>query len=241
MNDLRTDLLRLIDLNRQERWVPADQALDQLAVHGEALIPGLVRALDDDDAEVRLLAVELLDAAGQRAEAAVPALVKKVADPDRLVRVAAASALAQFGPVAAAAVPFLEPWIEDENEYVRVIAATTILTVNPRMGAPLLLAKVKEGLYSKNPVVRSLAEEFFEKRPATITDAAKQQMAGKKSTDLVRLVLRLNDLHLWPQEEAQLHKLGCTFFMQTAFVASIEVPVEQVEALAKLPTIEEIR
>lgn len=241
MNDLRADLLRLIDLNHQEKWVPADQALDQLAAHGEALIPGLVHTLEDDDAEVRLLAVDLLDAAGPRAEAAVPALVSRVADPDRLVRVAAASALARFGPNAAAAVPFLEPWLEDENEYVRVIAATTILTVNPRMGAPLVLAKVKEGLYSKNPVVRSLAEEFFEKRLATITDAAKQQMAGKKPTDLVRLSLRLNDVHLWPQEEAKLKEIGCTFFVQTAFIATVEVPVGQVEQVARLPSVHEIR
>jgi hypothetical protein len=156
--------------------------------------------------------------------------VKKVSDPDRLVRLATASTLAQFGPVAAAA-----------NEYVQVVAATTILTVNPRMGAPLLLAKVKEGLYSKNPVVRSLAEEFFEARPATITDAAKRQMAGKKPTDLVRLVLRLNDLHLWPQEEAQLHELGSTIFLQTSFLATVEIPVGRVEDVARLPTVQEIR
>ena len=77
MSDIRADLLRLIDLNRQERWVPADQALDQLAGHGEALIPSLVAALEDDAAEVRLLGVELLGAAATRAEAAVPGLVKK--------------------------------------------------------------------------------------------------------------------------------------------------------------------
>jgi hypothetical protein len=49
MNDVSAELLRLIDLNRQERWVPADQALEQLAGHGEALIPGLVAALEDHD------------------------------------------------------------------------------------------------------------------------------------------------------------------------------------------------
>ena len=185
-NNLRAALQRLIDLNHQEQWVPADQALEQLAGHGEALIPGLVDALNDHDAEVRLLAVELLGAAGPRAEAAVPALVKKVADPDRLVRVAAASALARFGPKAEAAVPLLEPWLEDDHEYIRVVAATTILNVDPRRSGPVL-SKAKEGLYSENPVVRSLAEEFFEKRPATITESARAKMAGKKPTDQVRL------------------------------------------------------
>ena len=242
MNALRTDLLRLIDLNRQEKSVPADRALDQLReAHGETPIPGLVRALEDEDAEVRLLAVELLEAAGPRAEAAVPALVKMVADPHRLVRVAAASALPRFGPKAVAAVPLLEPWLEDENEYVRVVAATTILALVPMRGAPLLLAKVKAGLYSRNPVVRGLAEEFFEARPAAITDAARRQMADKKPTDLVRLSLLLNDLHLWPQEEARLKEIGCTFFVQTAFIATVDVPVGQVGAVARLPTVREIR
>lgn len=239
MNDLRTDLLRFIALNRQEKWVPADQALDQLAGHGEALIPGLVAALEDEEAEVRLLAVELLNAAGSRAEAAVPALVKMVADQDRLVRVAAASALAQFGPKAVAAVPLLEAWLGDDNEYVRLIAATTILSADPTRSVPLL-STLKEGLFSTNPVVRSLAEEFFDQRPATITDAAKEKMVGKKPSAPVMLSLRLNDVNLWPQEERRLHELGCTFFVQTSFVATVEVPVEQVEAVAKLPTVREI-
>lgn len=240
MNDLRTDLLRLIDLNRQEKWVPADQALDQLAVHGETLIPGLVRALEDDDAEVRLLAVELLDAAGPRAEAAVPALVRRVADPDRLVRVAAASALAAFGPKAVAAVPLLEQWLEDENEYVRLVAATAILAFDPAAGVALL-SRVKGALSSKNPAVRGLAEEFFEQRRATITDAARQRMTGLGPTDRVRLSLRLNDVHLWPVEEARLHELGCSFLVQTSFVATVEVPVGRVDDVAKLPTVKEIR
>lgn len=241
MNDLRTDLLRLIDLNRQERWIPADQALEQLAGHGEALIPGLVHALEDDDAEVRLLAVGLLDAAGPGAEAVLPGLVKKVADADRLVRVAAASALARFGPLAPAAVPLLERWLDDDHEYIRVIAATTILALDPTMESPLLLSKVKEGLYSENPVVRSLAEEFFKRRSATITESVKAKMAGLRPTDPVRLALRLNDLHLWPQEEARLRQIGCTFFVQTTFIATVEVPVERVEAVARLPSVTEIR
>jgi hypothetical protein len=240
MNDIHADILRLIALNRQERWVPADQALDQLAVHGEALIPGIVRALEDDAAEVRLLAVELLDAAGPRAEAAVPALVKMVADPDRLVSVAAASALARCGAKAVAAVPLLEPWLEDVNEYIRVVAAMTILSLDPTRSGPLL-PRVKKGLYSKNPVVRGLAQDFFERTPATITESAKEKLAGMRATDPVKLSLRLNDVHLWPQEEAQLRKLGCTFLVQTSFIATIEVPVGQVEQVARLPSVHEIR
>jgi HEAT repeat protein len=240
MTDLRIDLLRLIDLNRKERWVPADQALEQLADHGEALIPGLVAALDDQDTEVRLLAVELLNAAGSWAEAAVPALVKKVTDPDRLVRVAAASALVRFGPNAVAAVPLLEPWLGDVEEYVRLAAATTILALDPAQVVSLL-PKVKEGLFSQNPVVCGLAEEFFEDRPAKITESASVKMASKKPTDTVRLSLILNDVHLWPQEEARLKELGCRLFVQTAFIATIEVLVEQVEAVAKLPSVREIR
>ncbi len=196
MNDLRTDLLRLIALNRQDKWVPADQALEELAGHGEALIPGLVAALEDHDEEIRLLAVELLDAAGPRAKAAVSALVSRIADQDRLVRVAAASALAQFGLKAVAAVRHLEPWLADGDKYIRLIAATTILALDPTIEEPLLLSKVKEGLYSDNPVVRGLAEEFFDERSATITDSAKATMAGKKPTDPVRLSLILNDVHL---------------------------------------------
>jgi HEAT repeat protein len=161
MNDIWADLLRLIDLNHREKWVPADQALKQLDGYGERLIPGLIDALEDHDPEVRLLAVELLDAAGPRAEKAVPALVQRVADPDRLVRVAAASTLARFGPRAAAAIPLLEPWLKDAHEYIRLVAATTILRLDPTRTSPLL-SLVKEALHSENPVVRGLAQEFLE-------------------------------------------------------------------------------
>jgi HEAT repeat protein len=240
MSEIRADLLRLIALNLEEKWVPPDEALEQLTTHGEALIPGLVAALNDPDDDVRLLAVELLHEAGPRAEAAVPALVNKVADPDRLVRVAAALALPRFGALAVAAVPLLEPWLEDANEYLRVIAATTILALDPAQDVSLL-PKVKEGLFTEHPVVRSVAQEFFDNTPATITESAKAKMAGLRPTDPVKLMLLLNDVHLWPQEERRLHELGCTFFVQTAFVAGIEVPVEQVEEVSKLPSVKEIR
>jgi len=240
MNDLRCDLQRLIALNHQERWVPADQALDQLAGHGEALIPGLVAALEDHDDEVRLLAVELLGAAGPRAETAVPALVQKVVDQDRLVRVATASALTQFGPLAAAAIPVLERWLDGDHEYIRAVAATTILALDPAQSVSLL-PKVKEALASDNPVVRGMAEEFFDQKPATITQSAKQKMAGLKPTDPVRLVLLLDDVHLWPQEEARLHELGCCSLVQTAFIATVEIPVEQVVAVTRLRSVREIR
>lgn len=83
--------------------------------------------------------------------------------------------------------------------------------------------------------------DMTEKTPATITDSAKLKMAGLRPTDLVRLSLRLNDVHLWPQEEARLREIGCTFFVQTAFIATVEVPVERVEAVARLPSVKEIR
>ncbi len=221
--------------------MPGDQALELLAGHGEALIPGLVAALEDAHAEVRLLAVELLGATESRAKTAVPPLVQKLDDPDRLVRVAAASALVRFGPIAVAAVPLLEQWLANENEYVRLVAVTTILALDPAQSGSLL-PRVKEALLSENPVVRSLAEEFFfDQRPATITESAKRKIAGVKPTKRVRLVLMLNEVHLWPQEDAWLHELGCSGLVQTSFIATVDVPVEHVESVAKLPSVREIR
>lgn len=80
-----------------------------------------------------------------------------------------------------------------------------------------------------------------ERTAAKITDSARQKIAGLGPTDRVMLSLRLNDVHLWPQEEAKLHELGGTFFVQTSFIATVEVPVSQVEQVARLPTVHEIR
>jgi hypothetical protein len=64
-----------------------------------------------------------------------------------------------------------------------------------------------------------------------------QKMAGLKPTDPVRLVLLLDDVHLRPQEEARLHQLDCCNLVQIAFIATVEIPVEQVEAVARLRSV----
>jgi hypothetical protein len=75
----------------------ASAALGNLGGDGEAALPALARALEDDDASVRQAAADALGRIGPGAAAAVPALTEALADPDAGVHASAAEALAAIG------------------------------------------------------------------------------------------------------------------------------------------------
>lgn len=77
-----------------------DALSDAFRKLGEASVPALVEALDDEDPYVRDHAVEALGYLGEHADSAVDAIEARVADEHPPVRLTAVSALGQLGEVA---------------------------------------------------------------------------------------------------------------------------------------------
>jgi len=162
VRSIRDELCRLIRLNEQEQWVPADEALEGVERFGNGMIPGLIECLRDGHSGVRHLAVELLLAARPRSNVAVPALIERMADEDWLVITTVMYGLGDFGPLAAAAIPQVEGWLESPNEYLRTMAATTIIKLDPSRAE--LLPMIWDATKSDHPMVQLLAREFFDER-----------------------------------------------------------------------------
>ena len=159
---IRDELLRLVRVNRQGQWTPADEALEQLQHFGTQLIPGLIQATDDLDIEVRLLAVTLLAESKARTDAVIAAFVRSLTDADDRVRVEAAYGVGLFGPLAVAAIPILESWLNDDLEIIRVLALTTILRLDPNRIE--LLPKVHAATESENPTVAGVARDYLDEQ-----------------------------------------------------------------------------
>lgn len=161
-NTVREELLRLVRLNHQEQWTPADVALEQLRHFGERLIPELIRATDDSDPEMRLFAISLLNETGSRSDAVLAATVRTLMDSDHRVRVEAAYGVGRFRPLGVAAIPILESWLSDDLELVRVLAMTTILRLDPTRRD--LLSKVHAATESDNPTVADVAKDYLDEQ-----------------------------------------------------------------------------
>ena len=88
----------------------------------EAVIPGLIKFLEDEDSDVRSRAA---DALGEiKSEAAIPGLIKFLEDEDSDVRSRAADALGEIK--SEAAIPGLIKFLEDEDSDVRYRAADAL-------------------------------------------------------------------------------------------------------------------
>ena len=133
-------LRRFADLPSPQRLhdcITALHPLDQEKVHG------LLNALDDDDANLRLLVVEVLFELDP-VPASLPALINALEDPDRIVRIATVESVVRFGRKACAAIPILERWLDDEREYVRIAAAAAIGKIDPRKIPEIIPVLIEE-------------------------------------------------------------------------------------------------
>ena len=157
---IRDELCRFIRLNEQDQWVSSCEALEQVEVFGDDLIPGLIECLSDGNPDVGRLAVQLLAAMRPRSDAAVHALIERLGDEDWLVVTTVMFHLGEFGPLAVAAIPLTERWLESPNEYLGVLAATTILKLDPSRTE--FLPQIRRATTSDHPVIRSFAQEFFD-------------------------------------------------------------------------------
>lgn len=165
ITSIRDELCRFIRLNKEERWVPSGDALDQLEHFGNDLIFGLIQCLEDGNPDVRHLAVKLLAAARPRSDVAVSDLIARLEDEDWLIVTSVILALGDFGPLAATAIPQVEPWLESPNEFIRLLAAMTMVKLDPSRTE--FLSQIWDATNSDDPVVRSSARDFLDDKDLT--------------------------------------------------------------------------
>jgi HEAT repeat protein len=116
-------------------------------------VPALLKALQDEDARVRLEAAEDLGLLGPAAAAAVAALLKLTEqDTDPLVRVAAAKALARIDPKNQTALPLLIAALKDKAGKVRKMAAESLGDLGPE--SPPAVAALVKAAKDSDPSVR---------------------------------------------------------------------------------------
>ena len=106
----------------------------------ELKVERLIKALQDQEWEVRASAALALGNIGGGAGDAVPALIKALQDQDKWVRSRAASALGRIGGGAVDAVPALIQLLQDQSSDVRLNAAVALKNI----GTPEALKAVKE-------------------------------------------------------------------------------------------------
>jgi HEAT repeat protein len=96
-------------------------------------VPALVKALQDEDARVRLEAAEDLGLSGPAAASAVAALLKLTeSEADPLLRIAAAKAVGRIDPKNKAVVPLLIEALKDKADKVRMRAVESLGDLGPQ-------------------------------------------------------------------------------------------------------------
>jgi HEAT repeat protein len=110
-------------------------------------VAGQMKALKDDDPDVRNTAATVLGRYGAEAKEAVPALVESLKDKDKHVRRSAAYSLARFGRDANDAIPALKESLQDEDPKVREAAAYAIKEIQNPHPKP----KSEKGGKKENP------------------------------------------------------------------------------------------
>jgi HEAT repeat protein len=122
----------------------AAEALMEIGTAAESAIAELIKALKDEDGQVRHNAVLALWNIGS--ESSVPALVEVLRDSNALVRADAAVALRQVGPQAKGVVPALVRNLNDEDDWVRVTTAEVLGDIGPaaELAVPALIDALKD-------------------------------------------------------------------------------------------------
>ena len=122
------------------RVFDAEQALQPF---GDRVIPALIEALKDPDADIRILALRVLGELGNKAEPALLAMIKALKDPHRIVRICALEPVASFGAKAMNAVPILLKWIGIDDKFSHVSAVGHILMIDSSKADELLPILIK--------------------------------------------------------------------------------------------------
>jgi len=132
-------------------------------------VPTLIKALGDNESEVRMNAAEALGRIGPEAKEAVPALIRALDDSDEEVRIAAAHAIAKVLIEASELVPILIGTLDNSNARVRKTAVEMLGDIGSeaKEAAPYLMKALGDSDYG----VRGSAAEALGKMGAGAKEA----------------------------------------------------------------------
>jgi HEAT repeat protein len=149
----------LLDPDRFVRWAAA-RALGRMtpeAAGADAVVPYLIRMLDDPDLDLRLIAAQSLERYGPAAKTAVPALAKTTRKGDPEIRRAAIRALIGVGTDAKDAIPDIAAALGNSDVRVRRTAAEALARFGPL--AQNAKAALRKSLDDSDAEVRRYAED----------------------------------------------------------------------------------
>jgi HEAT repeat protein len=149
-------LIKALESNDEEIRIHAVYGLFfHVGIQDEIVVTALVKALKDENAEVRQTAASSLSIAAIKADIAIPSLIESLEDENSKVRSAAAYALRNSGTQADIVLPALIEVLKDSNADVRSSAAAAIaqISADTKIAIPALI----EALKDNNAAVRSYA------------------------------------------------------------------------------------
>lgn len=140
----------------------AAKTLGVLGPKAKAAVAGLMKGLQDSDAEMRLQAAMTLGQVGPDAAEAIPSLLKATKDKDKAVRCEAIHSLGKFGKAAYAVIPDLIRILKDEEvPEVRLAAIQELGDFGPeaKQAVEALTIASRDG----RPAIREAAAEALKK------------------------------------------------------------------------------
>lgn len=145
------------------------------------LLPVLLNALKDKNAEARAAAPGVIALLGTKAKSALPALVARLSDKDATVRLETILALGELGPIAAAAAPNLLALAGDESFALLGPTVAATLSSMGDKAVPSLLTALKD----KSPARRLMAANALAGMDPAPADAAAALAETLGDTDVM--------------------------------------------------------
>lgn len=141
------DTLRLY-ATHQQHPTQVDEAHAALKGFGEAVVDGLIWALQQADIDLKLLVLRLLQEHHADVERALPAVRNLISDDEeRLVRVTAINTLYVMNDRSDDLLPLLTPRLESEDDFERLCSAANLWRISRSEDAYVVLRResVRDG------------------------------------------------------------------------------------------------
>jgi HEAT repeat protein len=173
---LEKHLVPLLDHRRPEVRLAALRLIHEMG-EIKVPIPALIKALKDENREVRQMGFTIIDRERQAAAPAVPVLIEKLQGMNAAERVDAAYALGWMGQVSQPAVPALLEAARSKDEALRTAALSTLAVLRPPAGdaLPLYTAAAECGSAQQARVVLAPLAAFGKEGVPALTIALRHK------------------------------------------------------------------